>query len=408
MKADSKRLEKLIAGKLRAQLKAEGPQCPEAETLAAYVDQALTQGERESLQLHLASCAPCQEQVAELVRMSEAEEPAKALALGLARARRIAWFRWALAAPALAGLLVAALWYTGEFRPLLRQQEQLALKTPPARAVPAAPPELKEAQVPISQPARQEVAKAQPKKKARQEAVSGLETAALKPAPAESRAAGAVAEAGVPTESFAAPAPGTIATPSERARLATTAPPAKQGDEAVSAAHEDRLAVRAEAPAPPAAAPQAEREKATEETTAVAVGGTAFEAEETHGLVARGAGAKKVTAPSPAGKWRVGRRGLIQKANASGNWITQASGVEASLLDIAFATPSVGWAVGQAGTVLRTTDGGTTWNKVPIPTRADLIRVSARGEFTARVVTRDGQTLATTDGGKSWNISSQD
>jgi hypothetical protein len=407
MKDDSKGLEKLIAGKLRAQLHGGGPGCPEVETLAAYMDQTLTRGERESLQLHLAVCARCQEQVAELVRLSEAEEPAKALVLGPVPARRIAWFRWALAAPALAGLLVGALWYTGEFRPLLRQQEQSALKTPPARGAPAAPPELKEGQAPPSQPAREEVAKTQPKKEAKQEVVSGSKMLALKPAPAESRAAGPVAEVGVAPENFAAPAPGAIAAPSERARLATAAHPAKQEEEAVSAAHADRLATRAEALAPQAAAPQGERQKAAEETTAVA-GGTAFKAQETLGMVARGVSAKKVMAPSPAGKWRVGRRGLIEKADANGNWTTQASGVEANLLGIAFATPSVGWAVGQAGTVLRTTDGGTTWNQVPIPTRAELIRVSASGEYVARVVTRDGQTLATTDGGKSWNVSPQD
>jgi hypothetical protein len=407
MKDDSKGLEKFIAGKLRAQLHGAGPECPRDEIVAAYVDKALTRGERESLEIHLASCARCQEQVAELTRLSEAEEPAKALVLGPAPARRAAWFRWALAAPALAGLLVAALWYTGEFRPLLRQEEQLTLKTPPAHEVPAAPSELKEAQVPPSQPARPEAAKIQPKKEAKQEAISGSKMFALKPTPAESRAAGATPEVGAATQNLAVPAPSAIAAPSERARLATAAPPAKQEEEVASAAHADRLAVQAEAPAPPAAAPQAERAKAAEEATAVA-GGTGFKAQETLGLVARGAAAKKVMAPAPAGKWRVGKHGLIQKADASGNWTTQASGVEADLLDIAFATPSVGWAVGQAGTVLRTTDGGTTWNKVPIPTRADLIRVSASGEFTVRVVTRDGQTLATSDGGKSWSISSQD
>jgi photosystem II stability/assembly factor-like uncharacterized protein len=64
--------------------------------------------------------------------------------------------------------------------------------------------------------------------------------------------------------------------------------------------------------------------------------------------------------------------------------------------------------VGQAGTLLRTIDGGKTWNKVPIPTRADLILVTASGDLTAQVVTHDGQTFTTTDGGKSWNTSSHD
>jgi hypothetical protein len=407
MKGDSEGLEKLIAGKLRAQLQGGGPECPEVEILAAYVDQALTRGERERLQTHLSVCARCQGQVAELVRLSEAEEPAKALALGPAPARRFTWVRWAMAAPALAGLLVAALWYTGEFRPLLRQQEQVAREAPPARTVPAAPPELKEAQAPTSQAAQQEVAKAQPRKEAKQEVVSRFTMPALAPAPAESGAARAVPEGGVTAENRAVPAPGVMAVPSERARLATGAPPAKQGEEAVSAAREDRLAMRAEAPAPAAAAPQAEREKAGAETTGLA-GGTALRAQGALGSLARGAVAKKAVTPLPAGKWRVGERGLIEKTDANGNWTAQASGVEANLLDIAFATPSVGWAVGQAGTVLRTTDGGTTWNQVPIPTRADVIRVTARGEYAARVVTRDGQAFATTDGGKSWSVSPQD
>jgi cytoskeletal protein RodZ len=408
MKKDSKELGKLIAGKLRAQLQAEGPDCPGVETLAAYVDQTLTRGERESLQPHLALCAHCQEQVAELVRRSEAEEPVKVVVLGPAPGRRIAWFRWAWAAPALVALVVAGLWYTGEFRSVLKQQEPTALQAPPAPEPSKAPEELKYAQAPSSPAGRKEVAKAQPEKKAKREAISGLAPAAAKPTMTYSGAAGAVAGTGVTAENLAAPAPGAIAPPSERAQLATTAPPAKREDEAAAAAHEDRLAARAEVPPPAAeAAPQAKREKAGQSATAV-VGGTASKERETPGFLTRGVLAKKGMVSSPAGHWRVGRHGLIQKTDASGNWVTQASGVDADLFDITFATPSVGWAVGQAGTLLRTIDGGETWNKVPIPTRADLILVTASGDLTAQVVTRDGQALTTTDGGKSWNTSSHD
>jgi len=404
MKDDPKGLEKLIGGKLRAQLQAEGPDCPDVEALAAYVDQTLTRGERESLQPHLALCARCQEQVGELVRLSEAEEPAKVVVLGPAPGRRITWFRWALAAPALVALVVAGLWYTGEFRPSLKQQEPTAVKAPPAPEPSAAPEELKYAQAPSSPTGRKEVGKVQPEKKAKQEMVSALAPSAPKPSLAYTGHAGGVAGAGITTENFAAPAPGAIATPSERARLVAPAPPPAR-DEAVAATHEDRLAARAEVPPAAAeAAPQATREKAGQSATAV-VGGTASKERETLGFLTRGVAAKKAMVPSPAGYWRVGRHGLIQKADANGNWVTQASGVDADLFDIAFATPSVGWAVGQTGTLLRTIDGGKTWNKVPIPTRADLILVTASGDLTAQVVTRNGQTLATTDGGKSWNTS---
>ena len=407
MKDDPKGLGKLIAGKLRAQLQAEGPDCPDVEALAAYVDQTLTRGERESLQSHLALCARCQEQVAELARLSEAEEPARVLVLGPAPGRRIAWFRWAWAAPALVALVVAGLWYTGEFRPSLKQQEPTAVKAPPAPEPSAAPEELKYAQAPSSPAGRKEVGRVQPEKKAKQEAVSTLAPSVPKPSLAYTGRAGGVAGAGITTENLAAPAPGAIAPPSERARLVAPAPPPAR-DEAVPATHEDRLAARAEVPPPAAeAAPQATREKAGQSATAV-VGGTASKERETLGFLTRGVAAKKAMVSSPAAHWRVGRHGLIQKADASGNWVTQASGVDADLFDITFATPSVGWAVGRAGTVLRTADGGRTWNKAPIPTRADLILVTASGELTAQVVTHNGQALATTDGGKSWNTSSHD
>ena len=117
--ARDRAIEKLVAGKLRAQLKAPGAGCPEAETLAAYVEQTLAPGERLSCETHLAACLQCQEQVAAMVRLNEAEEPAEAVTTRPAipaLVRGISRFRWAWAAPALVALVVAGLWYTGAFR----------------------------------------------------------------------------------------------------------------------------------------------------------------------------------------------------------------------------------------------------------------------------------------------------
>jgi hypothetical protein len=174
MKKDSKELGKLIACKLRAQFQAEGSDCPGVETLAAYVDRTLTRGECESLQPHLALCARCQEQVAELVRLSEAEGPARVPLLGPAPGRRIAWSRWAWAAPALVALVAAGLWYTGEFRFVLKQQEPTAVKTPLPAGPSAAPEELRYAQAPTSPAGPKEVAKVQPGKRVKEEGVSAL------------------------------------------------------------------------------------------------------------------------------------------------------------------------------------------------------------------------------------------
>ncbi|MHB8652574.1 MAG: carboxypeptidase regulatory-like domain-containing protein [Terriglobia bacterium] len=101
-------------------------------------------------------------------------------------------------------------------------------------------------------------------------------------------------------------------------------------------------------------------------------------------------------------QWRVGRRGLIQKRDANGKWKKQESGVKAHINDIAFSNPDDGWAVGQDGTILRTTDGGATWTKLPKPTGEDLVHVKATSNQQASVVTRGGQTFETTNGGKTW------
>jgi len=62
----------------------------------------------------------------------------------------------------------------------------------------------------------------------------------------------------------------------------------------------------------------------------------------------------------------------------------------------------VGWIVGHEGTVLRTTDGGSNWNRVSSPTSEDLVRVSALGTQKAQVMSRSGRAFVTNDAGKSW------
>jgi len=105
--------------------------------------------------------------------------------------------------------------------------------------------------------------------------------------------------------------------------------------------------------------------------------------------------------------WRVGRRGLIEQRHLNGKWKKHKSGVKIDLNDISFATPDVGWAVGQAGTILRSTDGGKTWVQLPSPTSEDIVHVTAIGDSAASIVTRSGKTLTTSDGGETWTRESQ-
>jgi len=118
--------------------------------------------------------------------------------------------------------------------------------------------------------------------------------------------------------------------------------------------------------------------------------------------VTAAAQAVEVQAESVVPTWRVGRHGLIQQFEANGQWKKRNSGVKTDLNEISFSSTSVGWIVGQAGTILRSTDGGITWKAVSSPTIEDLIHVTAFSDQSASVVSRNGGTFATTDGGKTW------
>src|SRR5262249_31565015 len=63
---------------------------------------------------------------------------------------------------------------------------------------------------------------------------------------------------------------------------------------------------------------------------------------------------------------------------------------------------NTGSAVGEHGTIVRTTDGGATWMLQPSGTGAHLTGVSFTDANTGTVVGYDGTILRTVDGGASW------
>lgn len=84
---------------------------------------------------------------------------------------------------------------------------------------------------------------------------------------------------------------------------------------------------------------------------------------------------------------------------------------EASLRDVAFVDANHGWAVGDHGAILRTSDGGERWRRADAPTRDRLDGVcflnANRGWAvggSVRPYTHEsrGVVLGTTDGGRSW------
>lgn len=61
-------------------------------------------------------------------------------------------------------------------------------------------------------------------------------------------------------------------------------------------------------------------------------------------------------------RWQIDANGTLRyAADATGAWQTVASGTSSKLAAIAFADSQRGWAVGDAGTILHSDDGGQTW-----------------------------------------------
>jgi len=65
--------------------------------------------------------------------------------------------------------------------------------------------------------------------------------------------------------------------------------------------------------------------------------------------------------------WTVGSGGIIRHTATGSSWTAQTSGTTANLYAARFATDlQHGWIVGDTGTFLRTTNGGTSWTKITV------------------------------------------
>ncbi len=72
------------------------------------------------------------------------------------------------------------------------------------------------------------------------------------------------------------------------------------------------------------------------------------------------------------------------------------------LSDISFVNDSVGWIVGERGTILKTTDGGQTWDIQESGTDLWLMNVSFTDENTGFASGNNSMVVYTVDGGENW------
>jgi hypothetical protein len=396
--AEDKALGKIIAEKLREQIQAEPAGCPDMETLSAYYERTLSPGERTVCESHLMTCSRCQVFIAELARLSEADEKPVIVGEPEIEVAEETGFHFHLAwvTPFVVVLVIAGIWYGDQIRNYIRPPQETAEEEPsltsPAQEAAkgkeqktGAAPERKSAEAAREAGAeeKKEVAAAAPPANVPGSAKGGQQPAGS-----------GISIKGEVGKSAPGGAGGEMAAPSVHDRFAASAPVTRML-QIPAGARRAESTDRALAAAPVSAAPATTRQ----------------DAREAGRLAKQAAGAPppaltnytiQGSTPTYQSKWRVGRGGLIQHYDPDRGWVDIPSGVRADLFDVTFSTATVGWIVGHEGTVLRSTDGGSNWNKVSSPTSEDLVRVSAMGNQKAQVMSRSGRAFVTNDAGKSW------
>jgi hypothetical protein len=101
--------------------------------------------------------------------------------------------------------------------------------------------------------------------------------------------------------------------------------------------------------------------------------------------------------------WAVGEGGtILATSNGGTNWVPQASGTNATLGGVSFADAQRGWAVGPRGTILATSNGGTSWAPQASGTDQDLKDAVFADPLSGWAVGEGGTILVTADGGANW------
>lgn len=99
----------------------------------------------------------------------------------------------------------------------------------------------------------------------------------------------------------------------------------------------------------------------------------------------------------------VGQLGTVLKTtNGGSNWISQSSGVTNHFFGVFFINANTGWITGDVGIILKTTNGGSAWFAQNAATNVQLTSVSFRDANTGYVVGWYGNFLRTTNGGTTW------
>lgn len=118
-------------------------------------------------------------------------------------------------------------------------------------------------------------------------------------------------------------------------------------------------------------------------------------------VVAAGCSKKKTGSPGPGGAWLVGQDGLMANLDAAGTLGPGYElGSEHDLLGIACRGLDTAFVVGELGTLLRTFDGGASWEVVDLDTTRSLRAVATAGD--AVYVGGEQLLMMSPDSGTTW------
>jgi hypothetical protein len=349
--------------------------CLDAETVAAWADDALPRGEREAAEAHAADCARCQTLLAAMATTAPPETAGRSwwrlpaltwlVPLTVATAAVLVWVN-------VPGSVVAP--------PTSMAEREARVVSPQAPASAGAAPNAQPPAAVLRQAAPPATVAPKPAVEARRDKERAAKLDALR----ESTADTVRDEASQP-----APANAPSAADNRVAAAATKAEATAQLPAAAGAAPQ-RSAAESASP-PPAPAPALQRSAAP---PPIAMSARMFDVAP-----------RLIASPNPAIVWRIATNGAVERSTDSGStWQRQSTGVTVTLAAGAAPSASICWLVGPQGTVLLTTDG-RSWRRIEFPEAVDLASVRASDDKSATVATADGRAFSTTDGGRTWKRS---
>jgi hypothetical protein len=350
--------DRLLAAAHRGRMP-ESSACPDAGTIAAYMDSGLDAGERASFERHAADCPRCTEAIALIAAIDEHSNARATTPLV------VAWPWWRLLVPVATVLIVFVVW-----RELpLRESEAPVSET--SESTPVSP---------TARRAEETVAPTEGADSATKPGEPARRSPAIQPRPrkadGEQRAPQAKEE--------------------EQRRQAYAVPPSTaDSDSAVSvylggqarqgASGDRKEAVTVVPPTAPEAAPEA-----------------GLRAKRGDEALAKVAAPVQVTSADNAAAYRVMEERTVERSTDGGRtWVTEPTPVVTGLRVGSAPSGDICWLAGAAGLVLRRSADGA-WHLVPLPQPLAIVRITATSAIDAVVSTANGQRWQTSDGGGRW------